>query len=171
MEQDNGADTVDANLHLGLPVDVRRYDDVASVLRILGVGSVRLLTNNPRKVEALGRLGVAVDGVHPLPTAPHVWNLRYLRTKRARLGHADAVGEPLAVPEPRPPDVAELMGPVRAHEDRPYVVLKYAETLDGRIATASGDSKWISCEAERTVSHAAARPVRRRDGRRRHCHP
>ena len=154
VEQDNGADTVDANLHLGLPVDARRYDDVASVLRILGVGSVRLLTNNPAKVEALGRLGVAVDGVHPLPTAPHARNLRYLRTKRARLGHADAVGEPLAVPEPRPPDVAELMGPVRAHDDRPYVVLKYAQTLDGRIATASGDSKWISCEAERTVSHA-----------------
>jgi 3,4-dihydroxy 2-butanone 4-phosphate synthase/GTP cyclohydrolase II len=154
VEQDNGADTVDANLHLGLPVDARRYDDVASVLQILGVDSVCLLTNNPAKVEALQRLGVEVDGVHPLPTAPHARNLRYLRTKRARLGHADAVGEPLAVPEPRPPDVAELMGPVRAPADRPYVVLKYAQTLDGRIATASGDSKWISCEAERTVSHA-----------------
>ena len=154
VQQDNGADTVDANLHLGLPVDARRYDDVASVLRILGVGSVLLLTNNPAKVEALDRLGVPVDGVHPLPTAPHARNLRYLRTKRARLGHADALGEPLAVPEPRPPDVAELMGPVRAHDERPYVVLKYAQTLDGRIATASGDSKWISCEAERTVSHA-----------------
>jgi riboflavin-specific deaminase-like protein len=46
------------------------------------------------------------------------------------------------------------MGAVRARADRPYVVLKYAQTLDGRIATATGDSKWISCEAERTVSHA-----------------
>lgn len=154
VEQDNGADTVDANLRLGLPVDARRYDDVASVLRILGVASVLLLTNNPAKVEALDRLGVAVQGVHPLPTAPHARNLRYLRTKRARLGHVDAIGELLAVPEPRPPDVAELMGPVRAPADRPYVVLKYAQTLDGRIATATGDSKWISCEAERTVSHA-----------------
>jgi 3,4-dihydroxy 2-butanone 4-phosphate synthase/GTP cyclohydrolase II len=154
VQQDNGADTVDANLHLGLPVDARRYDDVASVLRILGVDSVLLLTNNPAKVEALDRLGIAVDGVHALPTAPHARNLRYLRTKRARLGHVDAIGEPLAVPEPRPPDVAELMGPVRARGDRPYVVLKYAQTLDGRIATASGDSKWISGEAERTVSHA-----------------
>jgi GTP cyclohydrolase II len=154
VQQDNGADTVDANLHLGLPVDARRYDDAASVLRILGVASVRLLTNNPAKVEALDRLGVVVDGVQPLPTAPHARNLRYLRTKRARLGHVDAVGEPLVVPEPRPPDVAELMGAVRAPAHRPYVVLKYAQTLDGRIATASGDSKWISCEAERTVSHA-----------------
>lgn len=154
VEQDNGADTVDANLHLGLPVDARRYDDAAAVLRILGVGSVLLLTNNPAKVEALQSLGVSVDGVQPLPTAPHARNLRYLRTKRARLGHVDAIGESLAVPEPRPPDVAELMGPVRAPADRPYVVLKYAQTLDGRIATATGDSKWISCEAERTVSHA-----------------
>src|ERR687891_1709715 len=71
VEQDNGADTVDANLHLGLPVDARRYEDVATVLAAIGVHSVTLLTNNPAKVAGLERLGIAVDGVRPLSIAPH----------------------------------------------------------------------------------------------------
>jgi GTP cyclohydrolase II len=154
VEQDNGADTVDANLHLGLPVDARRYDDVTTVLAALGVRSVTLLTNNPAKVEALEALGVKVDGVRPLAIAPHARNLGYLRTKEARLGHVDTGGEALSVLDSTTPEVTELMGPVRPRAGRPYVVLKYAQTLDGRIATALGDSKWISCEAERTVSHA-----------------
>jgi 3,4-dihydroxy 2-butanone 4-phosphate synthase/GTP cyclohydrolase II len=154
VEQDNGADTVDANLHLGLPVDARRYEDVATVLAAIGVHSVTLLTNNPAKVAGLERLGIAVDGVRPLSIAPHARNLGYIRTKRARLGHVDAGAEALPAVDPVPPEVAELMGPVHPHPERPYVVLKYAQTLDGRIATSAGDSKWISCEAERTVSHA-----------------
>jgi GTP cyclohydrolase II len=154
VEQDNGADTVDANIHLGLPVDARRYDDVAGVLSALGVRSVTLLTNNPAKVEALARLGVDVDGVRPLSVAPHARSFEYLRTKRSRLRHVEPAGEALAGLDATPPDVAALMGAVRPRPDRPYIVLKYAQTLDGRIATATGDSKWISCEAERTVSHS-----------------
>jgi GTP cyclohydrolase II len=154
VEQDSGADTVDANIHLGLPVDARRYVDVAAVLAALGVRSVTLLTNNPTKVEALERLGVEVDGVRSLSIAPHARSLEYLRTKRSRLGHVDPSGEALSALDSTPPDVAALMGAVRPRSDRPYVVLKYAQTLDGRIATAGGDSKWISCEGERTVSHA-----------------
>ncbi len=153
VEQDNGADTVDANFQLGLPIDARSYDDVPAILRELGVRSVRLLTNNPVKVDALRTLGIAVDEIIALPTAPHTRNLRYLRTKHARLGHLDAIGDPLPPAEHRPPAVADLMGPVRPRVDRPYVVLKYAQTLDGRIATATGDAKWISSEAERVVSH------------------
>ena len=154
VEQDNGADTVDANLHLGLPVDARSYDEAAAVLAALGVRSVTLLTNNPDKVGALERLEVTVDDVRPLQIAPHARNLDYLRTKTSRLGHTRAIDEGFEALDATPPDIAELMGPVRARADRPYVVLKYAQTLDGRIATANGDSKWISCEAERTVSHA-----------------
>lgn len=154
VEQDNGADTVDANLHLGLPVDARSYDEAAAVLAALGVRSVTLLTNNPDKVGALQRLEVTVDDVRPLQIAPHARNLDYLRTKTSRLGHTRAIDEGFEALDATPPDIAELMGPVRARADRPYVVLKYAQTLDGRIATANGDSKWISCEAERTVSHA-----------------
>src|SRR5207302_3950779 len=80
MAQDRGADTVEANEELGLPVDARDYGNAAAVLRALGVRSVRLLTNNPRKVEALGEHGVAVREAVPSQTAPHARNLRYLRT-------------------------------------------------------------------------------------------
>ena len=84
--QDAGVDTVDANLRLGLPVDAREYYVAAQLLGDLGVRSVRLLTNNPEKVDALAAHGFDVTRI-PLPplTTPH--NLRYLTTKRDRLGH------------------------------------------------------------------------------------
>ncbi|MGY1592886.1 GTP cyclohydrolase II [Geodermatophilus sp. SYSU D00708] len=154
VEQDEGADTVDANLRLGLPVDDRRYDDGAAVLRLLGVDAVRLLTNNPDKVRQLRAAGITVAATEPLRTAAHSRNTAYLRTKEQRLGHVRPAGEELA-PEPTsPPDAAALLGDVAPPDDRPYVVLKYAQTLDGRIATAGGDSKWISGEEERALSHA-----------------
>ncbi len=84
--QDAGADTVDANLELGLPVDAREYSVAAQLLADLGVGSVRLLTNNPAKVEALAQHGFGVTRISLPPlTTPH--NLRYLTAKRDRLGH------------------------------------------------------------------------------------
>ena len=155
VAQDNGADTVDANVLLGLPVDSRDYSDAAAVLDQLGVRTVRLLTNNPRKVAGLRAAGAKVEDVVPLPTAPHHRNLGYLRTKVERMGH----GLPFLQPDSTdaaesPADAMELLGTVRPHPDRPYVVLKYAQSLDGRIATATGDSKWISGEPERRVSHA-----------------
>jgi 3,4-dihydroxy 2-butanone 4-phosphate synthase/GTP cyclohydrolase II len=69
MEQDRGADTVDANLRLGLPADGRRYDDAAAVLTAVGVRSVRLATNNPRKVDGLRAAGITVDQVVPITCA------------------------------------------------------------------------------------------------------
>ena len=153
VEQDAGADTVDANLRLGLPVDGRRYDEAAAVLRALGVGSVRLLTNNPDKVRGLADAGVVVDGTEPLRTAAHLRNAGYLRTKEVRLGHGDTAGADLPGTT-TPPAAVDLLGDVVAHDDRPYVVIKYAQTLDGRIATGCGDSKWISGEEERALSHA-----------------
>jgi 3,4-dihydroxy 2-butanone 4-phosphate synthase / GTP cyclohydrolase II len=84
--QDAGADTVDANIELGLPVDAREYSVAAQLLTDLGVHSVRLLTNNPAKVDALADHGFGVTRIAlpPLMT-PH--NLRYLTAKRDRLGH------------------------------------------------------------------------------------
>jgi 3,4-dihydroxy 2-butanone 4-phosphate synthase/GTP cyclohydrolase II len=93
--QDAGADTVDANLRLGLPVDAREYSVAAQLLDDLGVRSVQLLTNNPVKVDALTAHGFGVTRI-PLPplTTPH--NLRYLTTKRDRLGHQLESLEPQA---------------------------------------------------------------------------
>lgn len=154
MEQDRGADTVDANLRLGLPADRRDYADAGAVLTMLDVHSVRLLSNNPRKADGLRRAGVRVDAMVPLPSAAHVRNVGYLRTKADRLGHVRPTGSEPATQPATPVDVSTLLGEVRPLPDRPYVLLKYAQTLDGRIATRNGDSKWISGEPERRVSHA-----------------
>ncbi len=154
VEQDQGADTVDANLHLGLPLDSRDYREAAAVIRALGVASVRLMTNNPGKVAGLRQAGVEVESVKGVPTAGHTRNLRYLTTKQVRLGHLSPLGDEIVASEAVPTDVSALLGEVKPHGSRPYVVLKYAQTLDGRIATSTGDSKWISGTAERTISHA-----------------
>ncbi|MCS6711906.1 GTP cyclohydrolase II [Brachybacterium sp. EF45031] len=86
--QDQGADTVEANTLLGHADDARRYDDAADILRALGLTSLRLLTNNPDKVEALTGLGLTVTSVEPLIVPPRPENLRYLTTKRERMHHA-----------------------------------------------------------------------------------
>lgn len=85
--QDLGDDTVEANVHLGLPVDARRYDDAADILRALGMGRVRLMTNNPEKDGALAGLGIDVAEIVPSVIAPRVANRRYLETKREKMAH------------------------------------------------------------------------------------
>jgi len=85
--QDEGLDTVDANLALGLPVDRRDYAAAAHVLLGLGLRRVRLLTNNPLKTEALERNGVMVAERVPLAVPPNPVNDHYLRTKADRMGH------------------------------------------------------------------------------------
>ncbi|WP_040701456.1 bifunctional 3,4-dihydroxy-2-butanone-4-phosphate synthase/GTP cyclohydrolase II [Nocardia vinacea] len=85
--QDRGADTVEANLALGLPVDARGYAAGAQVFADLGIRSVRLLSNNPAKQEGLERCGVAVVRRLPLQATPTEHNIRYLRAKRDRMDH------------------------------------------------------------------------------------
>jgi 3,4-dihydroxy 2-butanone 4-phosphate synthase / GTP cyclohydrolase II len=85
--QDAGADTVDANLALGMPADARDYGTGAQILVDLGVRSMRLLTNNPAKRAGLEGYGLTITGRVPMPVRPNPENLRYLRTKRDRMGH------------------------------------------------------------------------------------
>jgi 3,4-dihydroxy 2-butanone 4-phosphate synthase/GTP cyclohydrolase II len=85
--QDLGRDTVDANLELGLPADARDYGTGAQILYDLGVRTMRLLTNNPAKRAGLEGYGLSVLGREALPARPHPENVRYLRTKRDRMGH------------------------------------------------------------------------------------
>ncbi|SHM83608.1 bifunctional 3,4-dihydroxy-2-butanone-4-phosphate synthase/GTP cyclohydrolase II [Streptomyces yunnanensis] len=85
--QEHGRDTLDANLELGLPADSRDYGAGAQMLRDLGVRSLRLMTNNPEKTAALVRHGLTVTGREPMPVQAGEHNLRYLRTKRDRMGH------------------------------------------------------------------------------------
>lgn len=85
--QARGFDTVEANLALELPEDARRYDAAAGVLRQLGVESVRLLTNNPHKVEALSSLGIAVRERLPHIVTTHPLSHAYLATKRRKMQH------------------------------------------------------------------------------------
>ncbi|MFI1355766.1 bifunctional 3,4-dihydroxy-2-butanone-4-phosphate synthase/GTP cyclohydrolase II [Streptomyces sp. NPDC020898] len=85
--QEQGHDTLDANLELGLPADARDYGAGAQILQDLGVRSVRLMTNNPDKTDALVRHGLKVSGREPMPVQAGEHNLTYLRTKRDRMGH------------------------------------------------------------------------------------
>jgi 3,4-dihydroxy 2-butanone 4-phosphate synthase/GTP cyclohydrolase II len=86
--QDAGRDTIDANLDLGLPADARDYGTGAQILADLGVRSLRLMTNNPAKLAGLEGYGLRIVERVPLPVHPHPENVRYLRTKRDRMGHA-----------------------------------------------------------------------------------
>ncbi len=85
--QERGMDTVDANLALGFADDLRTYGVAAAMLRALGVGSIRLLTNNPDKVQKLESEGVLVRERIPLAIAPNIHNRDYLSTKARRSGH------------------------------------------------------------------------------------
>ncbi|NKY51227.1 bifunctional 3,4-dihydroxy-2-butanone-4-phosphate synthase/GTP cyclohydrolase II [Nocardia vermiculata] len=89
--QDSGHDTVDANIELGLPADARDYGTGAQILVDLGIKSMRLLTNNPAKRVGLDGYGLSITERVPMPVRANAENLRYLRTKRDRMGH-DLVG-------------------------------------------------------------------------------
>ncbi|MGH9231483.1 MAG: bifunctional 3,4-dihydroxy-2-butanone-4-phosphate synthase/GTP cyclohydrolase II [Acidimicrobiales bacterium] len=85
--QDQGHDTVDANIALGMPVDSREYGIGAQILVDLGITTMRLLTNNPSKKGGLAGFGLEITERVPLLTAPNAENIHYLRTKRERMGH------------------------------------------------------------------------------------
>jgi 3,4-dihydroxy 2-butanone 4-phosphate synthase/GTP cyclohydrolase II len=85
--QDEGCDTVEANHRLGFAADLREYGIGAQILNDLGVRKMILMTNNPRKIVGLDSYGLQVVDRMPLEIRPNVRNLRYLRTKKTKLGH------------------------------------------------------------------------------------
>ena len=85
--QDNGMDTVDANIHLGHLADEREYNIAALMLENLQVKSIKLMTNNPEKIEALKKLGINVTGRIPLESVAHDDNVGYLKTKAKKMAH------------------------------------------------------------------------------------
>ena len=85
--QEEGLDTVDANLRLGLPADLRDYGIGAQILSDLGLTSIRILTNNPKKISGLAGYGLSVTDQIPIEHLPNPHNEGYLRAKRDRLGH------------------------------------------------------------------------------------
>jgi GTP cyclohydrolase II len=106
-------DTVDANRELGLPEDARKYDCVSAILKHIGVKSVALLTNNPRKLELLKELGVKVTTRIPCVVPPDTLSeqcMQYVNTKAKRMGHM-AADVAVCIPCVDPPSMPEVVGP------------------------------------------------------------
>jgi len=165
--QDQGLDTVDANLALGLEVDRRDYRPAALVLRHLGVPRVRLLSSNPAKEAALVRDGIEVVERRSLPVPTRPENVSYLRTKRLRMGHqttrppADVWAElrsgrvPVQVPDATDPTDAALVeryAPI-VTQPGPLVLAQLGQSLDGFIAARTGDAVFVTGEEDRVHLH------------------
>lgn len=95
--QDEGFDTVDANLELGFPIDSREYGIGAQILSDLGIKRIRLMTNNPAKYGGLEGYGITIEERVPLATQPTKENFRYLKTKKEKMGHLIDLEEELHV--------------------------------------------------------------------------
>ncbi|MBT9582092.1 GTP cyclohydrolase II [bacterium] len=133
--QDLGFDTVDANLELGHPPDAREYSVAALILRDLGVLSLDLMTNNPRKLEGLAELGLAVRRRVPLLVSLGAEGSAYLETKQRRMDHW-----PTAWPQPWEPWLQARSVP--AH--RPLVTLCLQQSLDGTLARSGAATPWLT---------------------------
>ncbi len=138
--QDQGMDTVEANIHLGHQADERDYGIAARMLRDLGVQSIRLITNNPHKVEALQAYGIHVATRIPIEVGHHQENLGYLRSKAERMAHL--LSFRLRMPEDHPlafvePLIDQLMLARTAEHEFPFVTLTYTQSMDGSIAAGS----------------------------------
>lgn len=160
--QDQGYDTVDANLLLGHQADERDYTPAVLILQALGVASIRLLTNNPAKVESLESQHLPV--VQRVPMQPSVTqeNAAYLRAKMRRMRHLlDLNGHFTAEETELAPVYAPALAALREHAKahfqatgHPFVTLSYAQSLDGCVAAQPGEHLDISAAASLTMTHA-----------------
>ena len=158
--QDQGLDTVDANLALGHQADERDYDIAAHILKDLGIRSIRLLTNNPHKIESLENLGIGI--IERVPLIPRVTsdNCQYLRTKMERLHHLLDLDQPSRsftedqVLLFKLREISSVGAACRQKHGRPLVTLTYAQSLDGSIAARPGHPLAISCTESQTFTHS-----------------
>ncbi|VAW35638.1 3,4-dihydroxy-2-butanone 4-phosphate synthase / GTP cyclohydrolase II [hydrothermal vent metagenome] len=146
--QDEGYDTVEANLILGHQPDGRDYIIAAHILRDLGVGKVRLLTNNPSKIEGLEQLGIPVVERVPLPPALNVENETYLATKVERMRHLLNLNGRSHPTSPQSNGVKKGLA-----NGRPLVTLSYAQSLDGSITKQRGQPLALSGQESMTLTH------------------
>ncbi len=160
--QDLGYDTAEANLLLGHEVDERDYTVAGLILRDLGVASIRLLTNNPDKVESMEELGIEVVARLPLQGRMHRDNAAYLRTKARRLNHRlvlEEMEETATAPSQETGVLAQVRAALAAAPEhrrrtgRPLVTLSYAQSLDGSIADRPGRPLALSGSQSLTLTH------------------
>jgi GTP cyclohydrolase II len=162
--QDQGHDTVDANLLLGRDSDERTYDLAALMLRDLKIQSVRLLTNNPSKIEGLRTLGIPVSAREPLVAPPQAESAHYLQTKVQRMGHLIDLAKSHANSGARhnghatlPPDpvdeIAVCSSGFRERHSQPFVTLCYAQSLDGCLSSSLGKPFALSGAETLTLAH------------------
>lgn len=156
--QDEGYDTVEANRILGHGADERDYAIAARILEDLGVSSVRLLTNNPGKIEDLTEHGIEITERAPLEPHVNQHNEAYLRTKVNRMRHALDLGTANGHARSNAHDgsIQALEQRVERHfedTDTPFVTLTYAQSLDGSIASTSGTPLPISGDEALDFTH------------------
>ena len=176
--QDVGYDTVEANLMLGHQPDLRDYRVAAEILKDLGLSALRLMTNNPDKIDGLERCGLVVTERVPLQTTIHAENAHYLSTKARRMRHllevevaesnglaggrrATDYATPFVVPGADNAEVDPVLGkwitaPPQGRllsPARPHITLSYAQSLDGSIAARRGEQTLISGPEAGRLTH------------------
>ncbi len=145
--QDQGRDTVEANLELGHGADMRDYSEAAAILADQGVRSIRLLTNNPAKVGELTRYGVQVVGRVPVICKVNPFNENYLRTKQIKMDHIFHF-TPIDGENGKRGNAGTA-----AKGGKPFVTLTYAQSLDGALAGNNGNRLMLSGRQSLEMTH------------------
>ncbi|BDX05403.1 GTP cyclohydrolase II RibA [Planctobacterium marinum] len=139
--QEQGYDTIEANTKLGLPVDARTYEDVKGVLDYFSVKSIKLMTNNPDKIEQLTGLGIDVTGRIPVPATPTCSSIDYLDTKQKLMGHMIKTRSLYETQEKISHTSSQI-------SQRPFVHVNFAITKQSKLADTKGQCLSISCDKD-----------------------